>query len=199
MSVLLELRTSIFSTDGESSKLSERFVARWCEKHPGTEVVVRDLATNPVPHLTAERFRAFLTPPDDRTAAQVEHVGASDVLIDELRQADTVVLGLPMYNFGIPSALKAWFDHVARAGVTFKYTENGSVGLIGDKPLYVLAARGGLYRGTERDFQTGHVRLFFNLLGIRDIRFEYAEGLNISPESKEQSLEAAGKAIDALI
>jgi FMN-dependent NADH-azoreductase len=199
MPVLLELRTSIFSTDGESSKLSERFVGKWCEKHPDTEVVVRDLATDPVPHLTAERFRAFLTPAADRTPAQAEHVRASDVLIDELRGADTVVLGLPMYNFGIPSALKAWFDHVARAGVTFKYTESGSVGLIGDKPLYIFAARGGLYQGTERDLQTGHVRLFFNLLGIRNIHFEYAEGLNISAASKEQSLQAASRAIDALL
>ncbi|MGE0622138.1 MAG: FMN-dependent NADH-azoreductase [Pseudomonadales bacterium] len=199
MPVLLELRTSIFSTDGESSKLSERFVAKWCEKHPDTEVVVRDLATDPVPHLTADRFRAFLTPKDDRTPAQVEHVEASDELIEELRSADTVVLGLPMYNFGIPSALKAWFDHVARAGVTFRYTESGSVGLIGDKPLYILAARGGLYQGTERDFQTGHVRLFFNLLGIKNIHFEYAEGLNISPESKEKSLQEAHSAIDSLI
>jgi len=199
MPVLLELRTSIFSAEGESSKLSERFVEKWCETHPGTDVVVRDLATDPVPHLTAERFRAFLTPAADRTPAQVEHVRASDALIDELKGADIVVLGLPMYNFGIPSALKAWFDHVARAGVTFRYTESGSVGLIGDKPLYIFAARGGVYQGTERDLQTGHVRLFFNLLGIRNIHFEYAEGLNISPERKAQSLEAARTAIDALL
>ncbi len=199
MPVLLELRASINSTRGESSKLSQRFVERWCAKHTDTRVVVRDLATDPVPHLTAERFQAFLTPAADRTPAQVAHVQASDALIDELKLADIVVLGLPMYNFGIPSTLKAWFDHVARAGVTFRYTESGSIGLIGDKPLYILAARGGLYQGTERDFQTGHVTLFFNLLGIRNIQFVYAEGLNISPESKEASLEVAREAIDALI
>ncbi len=199
MPTLLQILSSISSADGESSKLGSRFVDRWKEKNPDGEVIVRDLAADPIPHLTAERFGAFVTPEADRTPAQTEHVRASDALISELEAADIVVLGLPMYNFGIPSVLKSWFDNVARAGVTFRYTESGAVGLIGDKPLYVFASRGGLYEGTGRDFQTGHVTLFFNLLGIRDIHFEYAEGLNISPEHKENALQSATDRIDRLL
>ena len=199
MPTLLQIRSSISSEDGDSSKLSSRFIDRWKEKNPDGEVIVRDLAADPIPHLTAERFGAFLTPEADRTPAQAEHVRASDALISELDAADIVVLGLPMYNFGIPSTLKSWFDNVARAGVTFRYTESGSIGLIGDKPLYIFASRGGMYDGTGRDFQTGHVTLFFNLLGIQNIHFEYAEGLNISLEHKQKSLEAAADRIDNLL
>ncbi len=199
MPTLLQIQSSISSNEGDSSKLCRRFVERWQQTQPDGEVVVRDLAAAPIPHLTAERFGAFITPEADRTPAQAEHVLASDALISELDRADIVVLGLPMYNFGIPSTLKAWFDNVARAGVTFRYTEAGSVGLISDKPLYIFASRGGLYEGTGRDFQTGHVTLFFNLLGIRNIHIEYAEGLNISPEHKARALEAAAERIDSLL
>lgn len=198
MPTLLEIRTSIFADGGESSRLAALFVERWRHEHPDGDVVCRDLTADALPHLTAERFQAFLTPEADRTPAQVEHVGVSDTLIGELEAADEVVLGLPMYNFGIPSALKAWFDHVARAGVTFRYTEQGSIGLVGDKPMYVMAARGGVYAGTDRDVQTGHVNLFFNLLGFKDIRWVYAEGLAISPENREQSVKAARQSIEEL-
>lgn len=199
MPTLLQIRTSIFSSKGDSSELSELFVDRWKDRNPDGRVILRDLATDPLAHLTAERFRAFITPAADRTDEQAEHVSASDLLISELKAADVVVLGLPMYNFGIPSTFKAWFDNVARAGVTFRYTESGSVGLIEDRPLYIFATRGGIYEGTGRDFQTGHVTLLFNLLGIRDIHFEYAEGLNISEHSKAQALEAAAGRIRTLL
>ena len=95
-----------------------------------------------------------------------------------------IVLGLPMYNFGVPSQLKAYFDHIARAGVTFKYTEKGPVGQLTGKKAYVFAARGGLYAGTPLDTQTGYVRDFLRFLGIGDVEFVYAEGLNMGPEQQ---------------
>src|SRR6266851_5362382 len=116
MKTLLQLRSSIFSEGGQSSRLAERFVASWLERNPGGKVVVRDLAADPVPHIDAARFGAFLAKPDERTPEQRAVAAYSDALIDELKQADVVVLGLPMYNFGIPSTLKAYFDHIARAG-----------------------------------------------------------------------------------
>jgi FMN-dependent NADH-azoreductase len=109
-----------------------------------------------------------------------------------------VVIGLPLYNFGVPSMLKAYFDHVARAGVTFRYTENGPVGLLGGKQAYVFAARGGLYADTPKDTQTPYVRTFLGFLGIDDVRFTYAEGLNIGPAVKEASLAKARAEIDHL-
>src|SRR5258707_10192054 len=161
-------------------------------------VTVRALAAEPVPHLDAARFGAFLAKPEAHTPEQAAVLGYSDALIRELKDADVIVLGLPMYNFGIPSMLKAYFDHLARAGVTFRYTESGPVGLLGGKQAYVFAARGGLYAGTPRDTQTPYVRVFLNFLGIEDVRFTYAEGLNISPAVKVASLARAKVEIDRL-
>ena len=195
MKTLLHLTSSIFGDGGQSSRLSAEFVA----SQPGARVIARDLARNPVPHLDAERFAAFLSKPEGRTPAQRRVVAESDALIAELKQADTIVLGLPMYNFGVPSQLKAWFDHVARAGVTFKYTDQGSVGLLTGKQAYVFAARGGWYAGTPKDTQTGYVRAFLAFLGITEVKFVYAEGLAISEDSKTQSLAAARNALRALV
>lgn len=192
---LLQLNTSIFSDAGQSSRLAGQFVAGRKAADPDLDVVVRDLSRNPLPHLTAERFQAFLAKPESRSGGQRAIVAESDALIDELRAADTIVLGLPMYNFGIPSQLKAYFDHVARAGVTFRYTEKGPVGLLTGKKAYVFAARGGLYAGTPRDTATAYVREFLGFLGITDVEFVYAEGLAISDASKQASLSKAAGAI----
>ena len=198
MSTLLQLNTSINSAAGLSSQLAERFVAGWRKKHPDAQVIKRDLAGEPVPHLTAERFGAFITKPEERNAAQQAVAAYSDTLIDELKRADVIVLGLPMYNFGLPSMLKAYFDHIARAGVTFRYTEKGPVGLLTGKKAYIFAARGGLYQGTPLDTQTGYVRDFLRFLGIADVEFVYAEGVAISPESRGKSVAAAEAAVDRL-
>lgn len=197
MKTILQLNTSIFSEDGQSSRLADEFVAAHAAE--GARVIKRDLARQPVPHLTAERFGAFLAKPDARTPEQQDVVRYSDALIDELRRADTVVIGLPMYNFGLPSTLKAYFDHVARAGVTFRYTEQGPVGLLTGKKAYVLAARGGLYAGTARDTQTSYVRDFLAFLGVTDVAFVYAEGLAISEASKTASLAKAREALQNLV
>jgi FMN-dependent NADH-azoreductase len=185
MKTILQLNTSIHSGNGESSRLAQAFV----DQLDAGEVIVRDLAKEPVPHLDAERFGAFMA--QTRTEKQNQIVAYSDRLIDEVRRADTIVLGLPMYNFGLPSMLKAWFDHVARAGVTFRYTEKGPVGLLTGKKVYVFATRGGYYEGTPRDTQTAYVRDFFAFLGITDVEFVYAEGLAIGEASKTASLAPA--------
>jgi FMN-dependent NADH-azoreductase len=198
MKTLLQIRASLFSDNGQSSQLADRFVANWRKANPAGRVILRDLALEPVPHLDAARFGAFLAKPEERTEEQAAVVAYSDQLIAELKSADVIVLGLPMYNFGVPSMLKAYFDHIARAGVTFRYTEKGPVGLLGGKQAYVFAARGGLYVGTPKDSQTPYVRTFLGFLGIEDMRFTYAEGLNINPAVKVASLARASVEIDRL-
>lgn len=195
---LLQLNTSLFSGAGQSSQLADRFVAGLKAVDPTLGVVVRDLARQPVPHLTAERFQAFVAKPAARTSGQRAIVEESDVLIAELAAADAIVIGLPMYNFGIPSTLKAYFDHVARAGVTFKYTESGPVGLLTGKKAYVLATRGGSYAGTPRDLETAYVQQFLGFLGITDVEFVYAENLAVSDASRQASLAIAANAIERL-
>lgn len=195
MKTVLQLNTSILSGNGQSSQLANDFVAQL----DADEVVVRDLAKEPVPHLDGERFSAFITTEEKRTFEQKQVVDYSDRLIGELKQANVIVLGLPMYNFGVPSMLKAYFDHIARAGVTFRYTEKGPVGLLTGKKVYVFATRGGLYEGTPRDTQSAYVRDFLAFLGITDVEFVYAEGLAISEASKAASLAKARESLHNLV
>jgi FMN-dependent NADH-azoreductase len=193
MKTILQVNTSILGNEGQSTRLANEFVAEL----GADQVIVRDLAREPVPHLDAERFGAFIA--QARNEKQKQIVAYSDKLIDELRRADTIVLGLPMYNFGVPSMLKAYFDHVARAGVTFRYTEKGSVGLLAGKKAYVFATRGGYYAGTPLDTQTEYVRSFLAFLGITDVEFVYAEGLAISEASKTASVAKARESLRNLL
>jgi FMN-dependent NADH-azoreductase len=198
MTTLLQIKASI-SDQGLSSGLANDFVAAYRANHPDAKVLVREVASaEPVPHLTCERFAAFIAKADERTDAQHAVIAYSDALIDELQRADVVVLGLPMYNFGVPSQLKAYFDHIARAGVTFKYTATGPTGLLTGKKVYVFATRGGLYVGTPLDTQTGYVRDFLAFLGMQDVQFVYAEGLAVSPESRQAGLAKAAAQIASL-
>lgn len=185
----LQLNTSLFGDGGQSTQLASEFLK-------GTNPVVRDLARDPVPHLDAARFQAFLAKPQERTPEQQAVVDYSDELINELRRAATIVIGLPMYNFGIPSTLKAYFDHIARAGETFKYTEKGAVGLLTGKKAYVFTARGGVYGANHQS--EAYVREFLRFVGIEDVQFVYAEGLAISPASREAGLAKARAAIGRL-
>jgi FMN-dependent NADH-azoreductase len=189
---LLQINASINDDNGQSSQLANQFVAAFRTRYPDAKIVVRNVAAaEPVPHLNAERFGAFITKAEERSAEQHAVVAYSDKLIDELKKAEVIVLGLPMYNFGVPSQLKAYFDHVARAGVTFKYTDKGPVGQLTGKKVFVFAARGGMYAGTPMDTQTSYVRDFLRFLGMADVEFVYAEGLAISPQSKEEGLAKA--------
>jgi len=197
MKTLLHIKSSLFSNEGQSSQLSSRFVEDWRAANPEGRVVVRDLAQEPIPHLTAERFRSFIADPERRSAEQAGHVAESDALIEELEAASIVVFGLPMYNFGIPSTLKAWIDHVARAGRTFRYTENGSLGLLADRPVLVFAARGGKYQGTLKDTQTAYFRDVLDFIGLHDVHFIYAEGLSMG-ENGEDALNQASQCLERL-
>ncbi len=188
MKTLLQLNSSIFSSGGQSSQLADQFVAAWRDKHSDGQVIIRDLANDPLPHLDAQQVSAFFTTPDARTSEQRALVKISDDLIDEVKQANVIVIGLPMYNFGIPSTLKAYFDQIARAGVTFRYTENGPVGLLTGKTVKVFATRGGAYVGTALDTQTAYVRNFLGFLGLTDVEFVYAENLNRNEALKEAAL-----------
>ena len=191
MKNLFVIRSSLLSLEGESSKLAQKFITQWREQYPDAHITLRDVAADPIPHLDAQRVNAFFTAAEIRTPEQQAIVAQSDALIEEIKQADFIVIGVPMYNFAIPSTLKAYFDHIARAGVTFRYTEQGPQGLIQGKKVYVLATRGGMYAGTPLDTQTDYIRHFFSFIGIDDVNFIYAEGLNMGEDIKTAALAAA--------
>lgn len=192
---VLFLSNGIFGDNSNSNRLAGNIVEKLQAKG-SVELVERDLVNSQLPMLDAGVITALNTPAEERNSDQDAIVSLSDTLIDELRSADAVVLSLPMYNFGVPSQLKAWVDLVARAGVTFAYTENGPQGLLQDKPVYVATARGGYHKGNVTDAQTGFIHTIFGFFGMSDVRFVYAEGLNISEESKAQALAQAGAAIE---
>lgn len=187
MTTLLQINTGIFGEHSNSTVLANEFAANFQANNPNTNVVVRDLVSQPLPHLDANIIGAFASDELTRTPEQQALLAQSQALIDELEAADAVVIGVPMYNFSVPSQLKAYMDQVARAGITFKYTENGPQGLLADKPVYILAARGGIHAGTDRDSQTSFIKTFFNFIGLQNVNFIYAEGLNMGETVKEQA------------
>jgi FMN-dependent NADH-azoreductase len=196
---LLKVQASLFGAAGASTQLADEFTARWRERNPGASVRVRDVAAQPLPHLSAERFQAFLAKPEERSPEHAANAGESDLLIGELKAADVVVLAAPMYNFGVPSTLRAYFDHIARAGATFRYTEKGAEGLLKNKQAVIIATRGGFHIGAESDGQTSYLKTFLALLGVTDLEFVYAEGLAMGPEAREQALQTAREDIVRLV
>jgi FMN-dependent NADH-azoreductase len=198
MTTVLQLNSSLFGDTGQSTRLADEFVARLRSKQPGVRVIRRDFAIDPVPHLTEQKFKAALVPAGERTPEQAGEAAIADDLIAELDIADILVIGIPMYNFGVPSTLKAWFDHVARAGTTFRYTEKGSEGLMKNKKAYLFMTRGGKYVGTESDMQTPYIRMFLGFLGIEDVEFIFVEGLAMGEETGRKAVESANLRIKAL-
>ncbi|HEX6570438.1 MAG TPA: NAD(P)H-dependent oxidoreductase [Steroidobacteraceae bacterium] len=199
----LALKSSLSGETALSSRLVDRFIAQQVagDTRDGlqADVVVRDLAADPLPHLSAERFAALTTPADQRTPAQARIAAESDELVAELRAADVIVVGLPMYNFGVPSTLKAYFDHVARSGVTFRYTAEGPRGLLTGKKVFVIATRGGRYSGTAQDVQSAFVRQFLGFIGLTDVEFVYAEGLALGAEQRAAAIAEADRRLDLLL
>ncbi len=197
MKNILVVNSSLNSDAGNSSKL----VANYLDKLAGKDVKfdLLDLNEAQLPHLTQQEMAAWMTAPEERTQAQAELAAISDALLSRLVEADEVVIGLPMYNLGVPSTFKAWIDRLARAGKSFKYTETGPVGLIADKPVTVLAARGGVYAGTDYDTQTPYIRHIFGLMGITSVNFVYAEGLNMGEDAAEKAFSAANEKIIELL
>jgi len=160
---------------------------------PG-QVIRRDLTT-PLPQITEDWVNANFTPADQRSQAQNKALALSDQLVDEIARADTLVIGLPIYNFSAPSSFKAWIDLVARAGLTFHYTDTGPKGLMSGKRAIIAIASGGTSIGSDADFTSGYVRHILGFLGITDVTFIAADAMAIDPET---TLAAASAAVDAL-
>lgn len=191
---ILSITSSLNGAQGNSNKLMAKYLEHLQAASP-VSVTSRDLAEDNLSHLTSQEMQAWMISPDERNDEQHALAALSDNLIEEIKAADEIVIAVPMYNFGIPSVLKAWIDRIARAGVTFRYTENGPVGLLENKCVTILAARGGQYTGTEYDTQTQYLTHFFNFLGITDIRFVYAEGLAMGEDSANAAFAGAQQKI----
>ena len=193
MSQVLVVNASIQGHNSNSSALTAHYVAQLSD----STIIQRALTPNTVPALSGAEMGAWMTEASDRTSEQAELAQISDDLIAEVQAADTIVVGMPMYNFGAPSTFKAWVDHIARAGVTFRYTENGPEGLLADKKVIVAIASGGKYKDTPMDTLTPWLRTFFNFLGLSDVHFVYAEGLAMG--EPEAVLNAAKAELEALV
>ncbi|ABO53517.1 NAD(P)H-dependent oxidoreductase [Burkholderia vietnamiensis] len=198
MTTILQINSAARSQGAQSTLLASELTAKLQQSNPGAQVVVRDLLADGLPHLDETVLGAFFTPADQRSAEQNAIVAKSDALIAELQAADIVVIAAPMYNFGVSSQLKTYFDWIARAGVTFRYTENGPEGLIKGKKVHVVTARGGKYLGTPNDSQTPFLRTFLGFIGLTDVSFIHAEGLNLGPDAQSAALAGAREAIAAV-
>jgi FMN-dependent NADH-azoreductase len=175
----------------QSTRLANELVAKLRAADPAAKHSLRDLTSKPHPVLDEATLGALFTPAEQRSADQAARVALDDALIAELQAADVVVLGVPMVNFGITSQLKNWFDAVARARVTFTYTDKGPVGLLTGKKVYAVLTRGGIHRDGPTDTQVPYLRTMLGFLGMTDVEFVYAEGLNLGPESEARALESA--------
>lgn len=191
MANVLVIESSARQHGSVSRQLTEQFIGHWRAAHPADSVTVRDLALDQVPHLDANLLGGWMTPAEQQSDAEQAALALSNQLTDELLTADVLVLAAPMYNFAIPSTLKAWLDHVLRAGVTFKYTETGPQGLLSGKRAFVLTARGGIYAGGNQDHQEPYLRQALAFIGIHDVSFIHAEGLNLGSEHMEKGLNQA--------
>lgn len=201
MNVLL-VTSSIFGADSKSRAVALDVVAALKRRHPGAAVVERDLGAEPLPHITAELMGAAMTPAAERTPEQTARAAQADALIAELEAADAIVLAVPMYNFSVPSTFKAWIDHVARAGRTFRYTDAGPVGLLRGKQVFVAGARGGVYSegpAQALDFHEPYLRAVLGFIGLTDVRFVHAEGMNLGAEPAAAGLAQARRAVQALV
>lgn len=194
---ILQVTSSLFGDNGKSTRLTQRFVDRFLAHHPDSRIRRRELSPATVPHLDEATFSAFGVDADQRSETQRRLLRLSDAMIEELQQADLIVIGLPMYNFGVPSTIKAWFDHIGRAGVTFRYTSEGSEGLLKGKRAVIAGARGGSYQGTGEDFQTPYVNKFLRFIGIEKIEWVVTEGQAMGDRA-ETSLREAEAQIDRL-
>ncbi|MCK2183970.1 FMN-dependent NADH-azoreductase [Halomonas getboli] len=196
MTRVLVLTSSILG--GNSQALADHFSALAGERD-GVEITRRDLVADELPHLGLAELGSWQVAPEERDAEQRELAARSDALIEELLAHDVLVLGVPLYNLGLPTQMKAWFDRVLRAGVTFRYTENGPQGLVEGKRAILLAARGGQYAGTALDSQTPHITHMLGLMGIGEVNTVFAEGLNMGEAQKDGAMSEARQAIAGLV
>ncbi len=201
MSKVLVLTSSVLGDASVSNQLTTHIVNQLRLKNGKSKVIARDLGSNPVPHLTQDSTIA-LRVPEAENEVQANAQALSDELIAELKAADLLVIGAPMYNFGIPSTLKAWFDYVLRAGVTFSYSDAGPEGLLKGKRAIVVLTRGGLYsEGPAQlmDAQEPHLRTLLGFIGITDVTFIRAEKLAFGASFQEEAIAAAKKAANEVV
>ena len=198
---LLHIDSSILGTQSATRELGAAIVGKWQRQNPHSQVRHVDLAREPLNHLTGEVLGARSAPADQRSPELQRDIEAGERAMDDFLAADVIVVGAPMYNFSIPSQLKAWIDRIAVAGKTFRYTEKGPEGLAKGKKVIIVSARGGMYGAgspaAALDFQETYLRGVFGFLGITDIEFVRAEGLNFGPAQREQAMTAAHDAIAA--
>ncbi|MDK6078113.1 FMN-dependent NADH-azoreductase [Massilia varians] len=195
---ILQITSSVRGKDSESTRVTNLIVNKLVSSNPDAKVVHRDFGVQPHPVLDGAAVGALFTPADQRSAEQAARVALDDALIAEAQAADVIVIGAPMYNFGMPVQLKNWFDAIARSGVTFRYTETGPEGLLKNKKVYVATARGGVYP-VEADPQVPHIRMLLNFLGLTDHTFIYSSGLNMGPEAAAKGQQAANEAVEAAL
>jgi FMN-dependent NADH-azoreductase len=200
---LLHIDSSALGDFSTSRKLTASIVSAWQQDKPDLRIIYRDLAAAPPPHLTGRVAMAMRS--RDLTGLGAEEraqVALSDELVEEFLAADAVAVGAPMYNFSLPTPLKAWIDRIAQTGRTFKYAESGVVGLAGGKRVVIASSRGGMYAGAPLeaalDHQEAYLRGVFGFVGITDLTIVRAEGTNMGPSAVEQAMIAAKKQIDGL-
>ena len=194
---ILQINSSARSTGSESTRLADSIVAKLLAATPASTLVKRDLAVTPHPPIDEVTLGALFTPADQRTPEQAARVAMDDVLIAELQAADVIVIGAPMYNFGITVQLKSWFDAVSRAGVTFSYSATGPVGHLSGKKVYVTLARGGFHK--DDDLQAQHLKKFLGFLGLTDVSFVYSEGLGMGPDAVAKAQAQADAEVNAVL
>jgi len=192
---ILHIESSPLGDRSVSRKLAARILVELKAKHPDSKIVERDLAAIPFPHLNGLTVGAFFTPPEQRNEMLSEAIKLSDEAVDDVMAADVIVIGAPMHNFGIPSSLKAWIDHIVRTGRTVRYTAQGPEGLVpSGKKAIIASARGGFYSdGPSKalDYQETYLRAVLEFIGLSDITFVRAEGVGRSPEAQNTAIQLA--------
>ena len=193
---ILQINSSVRGAASASTKIATSIVQHLSTLKPEAKVEVRELESQPI--LDAQALGALFTPAESRTTEQKARVAIDEATIEQLKEADVVVLGVPLYNLGEPVQLKAWIDAISRAGVTFRYTANGPEGLLQGKKVFVAFSRGGNYKGTPYDTQTPYLRNMLGFLGMTDITFVYAEGLARGEEAVAKAFADAQAEIETL-
>jgi FMN-dependent NADH-azoreductase len=201
MTQLLVIESSANLASSVSRDLTRAFLAGYQTAHADAEVVTHDLVADPVPHLGVDLIGGFFGKPEELTEAQEAAIALSDKLISQVETASVIAIGVPMYNFGIPSSLKAWIDHIVRAGRTFRYTENGPQGLLTGKKVVLLLASGGVYSDgpyKPYDFQETYLRTILGFIGLTDVTVVRAEGLALGADAAAKAVAEAKAAIASL-
>ena len=198
MNTLLQINSSLAGGDAASTQLADRLVAGLLTRAPRLSLVRRDLDQDPLPHLDAARLAALAKAAAERSPAEARIVVESDAVLAELLAARQIVIAAPMYNFAAPSTLKSWFDHIARAGVTFRYTPQGPEGLLTGRQAYLVTTRGGVHRDRPQDHLVPYLRTMLAFVGITDLEVVYAEGLALGAQPRDAALNRACVEIDSL-